>query len=95
MLIRNEILDHKGKLIDRVKIPGKTSAHISLRDDTIQCTDWKTNRRFMVKSVPQQLWPISTVFVMVLVMTFTNTTSRLSKIGYTTTQKKSDCQFSN
>jgi hypothetical protein len=37
-------------------------------------------RRFMVKSVPQHLWPIFTVFVMVLVMTFTNTTSRLSKI---------------
>jgi hypothetical protein len=36
-------LDHKGKLIDRVKIPGNNSAHISLRDDTIQCTDWKTN----------------------------------------------------
>jgi hypothetical protein len=27
-------LDHKGKLIDRVKIPGNNSAHISLRDDT-------------------------------------------------------------
>jgi hypothetical protein len=28
-------LDHKGKLIDRVKIPGNNSAHISLRDDTV------------------------------------------------------------
>jgi hypothetical protein len=37
-------------------------------------------RRFMLKSVPQQTWPISIVFVMVLVMTFTNTTSCLSKI---------------
>jgi hypothetical protein len=26
-------LDHKGKLIDRVKIPGNNSAHISLRDE--------------------------------------------------------------
>ena len=37
-------------------------------------------RRFLLKSVPQHPWPISTVFIMVLVMTFTNTTSRLSQI---------------
>jgi hypothetical protein len=33
--------------------------------------------RFMLKSVPKHRWPISTVFIMVLVMTFTNTTSCL------------------
>jgi hypothetical protein len=31
-------------------------------------------RRFILKSVPQHVWPISTVFVMVLVITFKNTT---------------------
>jgi hypothetical protein len=36
-------LDPKGKLIDRVNIPSANSAHISLRDDTIKCTDWKAN----------------------------------------------------
>jgi hypothetical protein len=41
----------------------------------------------MVKSVPQHLWPISTVFVMVLVMTFTNTTSGLAKIVTATESK--------
>ena len=36
-------LDPKGKLIDRVNIPGGNSTNISLRDDTIKCTDWKTD----------------------------------------------------
>jgi hypothetical protein len=36
-------LDPKGKLIDRVNIPGENSTNISLRDDTIKCTDWKVN----------------------------------------------------
>jgi hypothetical protein len=36
-------LDPAGKLIDRVNITGLNSTHISLRDDTIKCTDWKTN----------------------------------------------------
>ena len=35
--------DPKGKLIDRVNIPGWSSTSISLRVDTIKCTDWKTN----------------------------------------------------
>jgi hypothetical protein len=34
-------LNPEGKLIDRVNIPGWTSANISLRDGTIKCTDWK------------------------------------------------------
>ena len=49
-------LDHKGKLIDRVKIPGNNSAHISLRDDTIQCTDWKTNTIYCYTLTGQQTW---------------------------------------
>ena len=49
-------LDHKGKLIDRVKIPGNNSAHISLRDDTIQCTDWKTNTIYCYTITGQQTW---------------------------------------
>ena len=36
-------LDPKGKLIDRVNIPGMNSTNISLRDDTINCTDSVTN----------------------------------------------------
>ena len=36
-------LDPKGKLIDRVNIPGMNSTSISLRDDTINCTDSLTN----------------------------------------------------
>ena len=49
-------LDHKGKLIDRVKIPGNNSAHISLRDDTIQCTDWKTHTIYCYTLTGQQTW---------------------------------------
>ena len=49
-------LDHKGTLIDRVKIPGKNSVHISLRDDTIQCTDWKTNTIYCYTLTGQQTW---------------------------------------
>jgi hypothetical protein len=36
-------LDPKGKFIDRVNIFGGNSINISLRDDTIKCTDWVTN----------------------------------------------------
>ena len=49
-------LDHKGKLIDRVQIPGNNSAHISLRDDTIQCTDWKTNTIYCYTLTGQPTW---------------------------------------
>jgi hypothetical protein len=36
-------LDPKGKLIDRVPIVGVYSTNISLCDDTIKCTYWKSN----------------------------------------------------
>ena len=49
-------LDHKGTLIDRVKIPGNNSAHISLRDDTIKCTDWKTNTIYCYTLTGQHTW---------------------------------------
>jgi hypothetical protein len=36
-------LDRKGKLIDQDYIPGENSTNISLRDDSINCTDSATN----------------------------------------------------
>jgi sugar lactone lactonase YvrE len=49
-------LDPKGKLIDRVNIPGANSAHISLRDDTIKCTDWSTNTIYCYTLTGQEMW---------------------------------------
>ena len=49
-------LDHKGKLIDRVNIPGAKSKYISLRDDTIKCTDWKVNTIYCYTLTRQEIW---------------------------------------
>ena len=49
-------LDPTGKLIDRVNITGLNSTHISLRDDTIKCTDWKTNTIYCYTLTGQQMW---------------------------------------
>ena len=49
-------LDPKGKLIDRVNIPSANSAHISLRDDAIKCTDWKANTIYSYTLTGQQIW---------------------------------------
>ena len=49
-------LDPKGKLIDRVNIPSANSAHISLRDVTIKCTDWKANTIYSYTLTGQQIW---------------------------------------
>ena len=49
-------LDPKGKLIDRVNIPGMNSTNISLRDDTINCTDSVTNTIYCHKLTGQQIW---------------------------------------
>jgi hypothetical protein len=49
-------LDLKGKLIDRVNIPGRNSARISLRDATIKCTDWRTNTNYCYTLTGQQIW---------------------------------------
>jgi hypothetical protein len=38
----------------------------------------------MLKSVPKHLWPTFTVFIMVLVMTFTNKTSSLEMWTFNT-----------
>jgi outer membrane protein assembly factor BamB len=46
----------KGKLIDRVNIPGKNATRISLRDDTIKCTDWRTNTIYCYTLTGQQIW---------------------------------------
>ena len=43
-------------MIDRVKIPGDNSTHISLRDDTIKCTDWTTNAIYCYTLTGQQIW---------------------------------------
>jgi hypothetical protein len=53
---RTTTLDPKGKLIDRVNIPSANSAHISLRDDTIKCTDWKANTIYCYTLTGQQIW---------------------------------------
>jgi hypothetical protein len=49
-------LDHKGKLIDRVNIPGINSTNISLRNDTIKCTAWITNTIYCYTLTGQQIW---------------------------------------
>jgi hypothetical protein len=49
-------LDPRGKLIDRVNIPGRNSARMSLRDDTIKCTDWRTNTFYCYTLTGQQIW---------------------------------------
>jgi outer membrane protein assembly factor BamB len=49
-------LNPEGKLIDRVNIPGWTSANISLRDGTIKCTDWKTNKIYCYTLTGQRIW---------------------------------------
>ena len=49
-------LDPKGKVIDRVNIPGNTSARISLRGGTIKCTDWKANTIDCYTLTGQQIW---------------------------------------
>jgi len=49
-------LDPKGKLIDRVNIPGSFSTNISLRDDTIKCTDWRTNTIYCYTLTGQHIW---------------------------------------
>ena len=46
-------LDPKGKLIDRVNIPCRNSTSISLRDDTIKCTDSKANKIYCYKLTGQ------------------------------------------
>ena len=43
-------------MIDRVTIPGANSAHISLRPDTIKCTDWKDNTIYSYTLTGQQMW---------------------------------------
>jgi hypothetical protein len=76
-------LDPKGKLIDRVNIPGWKSSNISLRDDTITCTNWLANTIYCYTLTGQQIWAFKDepiVFIMVFVTTFTNTTSCLSHI---------------
>ena len=49
-------LDRKGKLIDRINIPGKNSGNISLRDGTVKCTDWRTNTIYCYTLAGQQIW---------------------------------------
>jgi outer membrane protein assembly factor BamB len=49
-------LDSKGKLIDRVNIPGWTSVSISLRDGTIKCTDWRANTIYCYSLTGEEIW---------------------------------------
>jgi outer membrane protein assembly factor BamB len=49
-------LDPKGKLIDRVNIPSRNSTNISLRNDTINCTEWKTNTIYCYTLTGQEIW---------------------------------------
>ena len=49
-------LDPKGKLIDRVNIPGEYSIKIALRDDTINCTDSVTNTIYCYTLTGQEIW---------------------------------------
>jgi outer membrane protein assembly factor BamB len=49
-------LDPKGKLIDRINIPGEYTTNISLRDDTIKCTNWKTNTIYCYTLTGQDIW---------------------------------------
>ena len=57
-------LDSKGKLIDRVNIPGSFSAHISLRDGTIKCTDWNANKIYCYTSTGEEMWTFNTAHVL-------------------------------
>jgi outer membrane protein assembly factor BamB len=43
-------------LIDRVNIPDENSTSISLRDDTIKCTNWKTNTIYCYTLTGQDIW---------------------------------------
>ena len=49
-------LDPKGKLIDRVNIPGENSPKIALRDDTITCTNWLTNAIHCYTLTGEEIW---------------------------------------
>ena len=49
-------LDPKGKLIDRINISGEYTTNISLRDDTIKCTNWKTNTIYCYTLTGQEIW---------------------------------------
>ena len=49
-------VDPKGNVIGRVNIPGGNSIRISLRDDTIKCTDWRTNTIYCYTLTGQQIW---------------------------------------
>ena len=49
-------LDPKGKLIDRVPIVGVYSTYISLCDDTIKCTYWKSNTIHCYTLKGQPIW---------------------------------------
>ena len=49
-------LDPKGKLIERVNIPNRNSTNISLRDDTIKCTDSTANNIYCYTLTGQWIW---------------------------------------
>ena len=49
-------LDRKGKLIDQDYIPGENTTNISLRDDSINCTDSATNTIYSNTLTGQQIW---------------------------------------
>jgi hypothetical protein len=49
-------LDPEGTLIDRINISGWTSASISLRDDTIKCTDRVANTIYCYTLTGQKIW---------------------------------------
>jgi hypothetical protein len=49
-------LDPKGNLIDRVTIPGVYATNISLCDDTIKCTYWKSNTIHCYTLTGQPIW---------------------------------------
>jgi hypothetical protein len=48
-------LDRKGKLIDQDYIPGENTTNISLRDDSINCTDSATNTIYSYTLTGQQI----------------------------------------
>ena len=49
-------LDPEGTLIDRINVSGWTSASISLRDDTIKCTDRVANTIYCYTLTGQKIW---------------------------------------
>ena len=49
-------LDPEGTLIDRINVSGWTSASISLRDDTIKCTDRVANTIYCYTLTGQNIW---------------------------------------